>query len=101
MSPNKYISISHLKMFKKKYYDVTDGINPDLKQTVDKDLVLKLEEVGKLIYVDKDLYNYRKHAESLTRSTSKKKPAYQKFVLKMRKQIYKDAEKRREIKNEK
>ena len=95
------IRISHFKMLKKKYYEMTDGINPKLRQSVDKDLNLRLEEVGRLVYVNANLLYYRHHPENLSISTSKKKPAYQKFVLKMRKQIYKDAEKRREIKNEK
>jgi len=97
----KRISISHLKMFKKKCYDMTDGINPDLQQTVDKDLVLRLEEVGNLIYVNKNLVNYRKHPTSLTATWKKKGPKYTAFVKKMRVQIFTDAKERRKIKNEK
>lgn len=92
------IRISHFKMLKKKYYEMTEGINPKLRQCVDKDLNLKLEEVGKLVYVDADLLYYRQHPDNLSRSVSRKKSEYQDFVIKMRKQIYKDARKRREIK---
>lgn len=91
------IRISHFKMLKKKYYEMTDGINPLLRQCVDKDLNLRLEEVGKLIYVDADLYFYRHHPDNLSRSIQKKDPKYQVFVAKMRKQIYIDAKKRRGI----
>lgn len=95
------IRVSHLKVIKKKYYDMTGGINPKLKQSVDKDLVLRMEEVGKLLYIDADLYYYRHHSENLTRSFNKRDAKYQEFVAKMRKQIHKDAKKRRQIKNKK
>jgi len=90
--------VSHLKCFKKSYYDKTEGINPVLKQTVDKDLVLKLEEVGKLIYVDKALYLYRKHNANLTRSLRSKPKDYRKFVGFWRKQVFEEARKRRGLK---
>lgn len=90
--------VSHLKVLKKKYYDMTAGINPKLKQTVDKDLTLRIEEVGKLIYIDADLYFYRHHEDNLSRSVERKDPKYKRFVADMRKQIYKDARKRRGIK---
>lgn len=90
--------VSHLKCFKRSYYDKTEGINPVLKQTVDKDLVLKLEEVGKLIYIDKALYLYRKHNRNLTRSLRKKPKEYRKHVGFWRKQVFEEARKRRGIK---
>jgi len=90
--------VSHLKCFKKSYYDRTEGINPVLKQTVDKDLVLKLEEVGRLIYVDKALYLYRKHNKNLTRSLKKRPKEYRKFVGFWRKQVFEEARRRRGLK---
>lgn len=92
------IRVSHLKVIKKKCYDMTDGINTKLKQTVDKDLILKISEVGKLLYIDKELYYYRHHSENLSRSLNKKSASYKKFVADMRKQIYKDAKNRRKVK---
>jgi len=89
------IRISHFKMLKKKFYMMTEGINPKLRQSVDKELNLRLEEVGRLVYVDADLLYYRHHPENLSRSIKKKNPEYQRFVTRMRKQIYEDANKRR------
>lgn len=89
------IRISHFKMFKKKCYEMTAGINPKLRQCVDKDLNLRLEEVGKLVYVDADLMYYRIHSDNLSLTTHRKGAKYKKFVDDMRKQIYIDAGKRR------
>ncbi|MBP5369861.1 MAG: glycosyltransferase [Bacteroidales bacterium] len=52
-------SISHFEAFTKKAYNKTSGIDPTIKQAVDTDLYLKLEEVGKFIFVKKKLYYYR------------------------------------------
>jgi glycosyltransferase involved in cell wall biosynthesis len=95
LHPKKKVRMSHFKMLKKKYFDMTEGINPDLKQTVDKDLVLKLEEVGKMLFIEKVLYNYRKHNNNLTRSIRRKEKSYRKFVQKMRVKIFEDARRRR------
>jgi len=86
------IRISHLKVIKRSYYNKTEGVNGKLLKTVDKDLVLKLEEVGRLIYVDKLLYSYRKHNKSLSLSLNKK------ICIKMRNLVYKNARKRRGLK---
>lgn len=59
------IRISHLKVFKKALYDKTEGIDPNIRRTVDKDLFLKLEEVGRLIHIDKELYYFRSHPAQL------------------------------------
>lgn len=92
---NTKIRINHLKCFKRVYYDATEGINKKLRRTVDKDLVLKLEEVGRLLYIDKVLYMYRKHGENISLTDHKKDRAYQVDVNRARKQIYADAHNRR------
>lgn len=51
--------VSHFVSFKKSSYDKTEGISAYLKCAEDHDLYFKLEEVGKLAFVDKVLYNYR------------------------------------------
>ena len=79
----------------KKLYNKTEGINPKLQQTVDKDLILKMEEVGPLLHINKELYYYRKHGENLSLSLHKKSKDYQKFVRDMKKQIYDEARERR------
>lgn len=83
------IRISHLKVFKRSSYDKTEGVDGTLLKAVDKDLVLKLEEVGKFIYIDRCLYFYRRHKKNLTNSLNKK------ICLNMRKKIYQNAKKRR------
>ena len=81
-------------MIKKKYYNMTDGVNPKLKKCVDKDLVLRLEEVGDLVYVDADLLYYRSNPNNLTNSES---PKEEKYNNKMRIQMYNDARNRRKL----
>lgn len=47
--------------FRKKCYEMTEGIDPLMLRAVDHDLYYKLEEVGKVYYVDKPLYYYRQN----------------------------------------
>ena len=89
------IRISHFKVFKKSSYDKTPGVNRNLRQTVDKDLVLKLEEVGKLIHVNQELYLYRQRKDNLTKSVCKKDKKYREFVKIMRYKVYNEARTRR------
>lgn len=91
------IRVSHLKVFKKRFYNLTVGINPKLRQAVDKDLTLKMEEVGKLLYIDNTLYNYRKHSTNLSLTIRHKSKDYQALIFRMRNQIYEDAKRRRGI----
>ena len=51
--------VSHFSTYKKHYYDMTVGINLELKSAVDVDEYFLLEEVGELHYVDTPLYFYR------------------------------------------
>lgn len=52
-------AISHFVSFKKDFYNKTIGINEHFKIAEDIDLYLKLEEVGKTMFIDKPLYYYR------------------------------------------
>lgn len=52
-------AISHFVTFKKRFYDMTEGMNPNLRAAEDLDLYFKLEEVGDTLFVDKPLYFYR------------------------------------------
>lgn len=49
----------HFVTFKKSYYEKTDGINPHARLAEDRDLFFKMEEIGKLMIIDKFLYKYR------------------------------------------
>ena len=51
--------ISHFVSFKRESYLKTPGIDPDYKRAVDHDLYFLLEEVGKVLFLDQVLYNYR------------------------------------------
>lgn len=65
------VRVSHLKTFRRSDYDKTKGFH-ELRRTVDKDIVLKLEEVTKLLFIDKVLYSYRIHSAGISRSQSSK-----------------------------
>ena len=90
------IKVSHFKVFKKQFYDLTLGVDETLLQIVDKDLILKLEEVGKLLYIDGFFYKYRSHPQNLSMSKYKKSKEYRNMISKSRQKIYKDALERRD-----
>lgn len=68
-TPKPRPRVSHLKTFKRKAYEKTSGFTK-LRRTVDKDIVLKLEEVAKLLFINKELYMYRKHPKAISRNYS-------------------------------
>lgn len=68
--------VSQFAVFKKPFYDRTLGIDEALLSAVDFDLYVKLEEVGKLYFVDEPLYYYRQgnsNSISIGSSEMKKK----------------------------
>ncbi|WP_313114931.1 glycosyltransferase family 2 protein [Aequorivita sediminis] len=73
--------ISHFTTFKKSYYDKTSGIDDYLQRAVDQDLYVKLYEVGKVYYLDKDLYNYRVHEKGISTYNNKRKAKYWHWVV--------------------
>ena len=85
--------VSHLKIFKKVFYDKTLGIDTKLRKSVDKDLILKLEESGALFFISRFLYLYREHNSSITSYFCK--PKRKQFANKIREKIFKNAYKRR------
>ena len=93
---NVSLKISHLKVFKRKYYDMTVGIDPKLRKTVDKDLVFKMEEVGKLKHINEFLMLYRKHSNSMAAIYGRSNSEYREKIEKARKSIYDNAIIRRE-----
>ena len=61
----------HLGMYRKSFYDKTDGINTRmLVACEDADLFMQLAEVGKLLRVPYVLYKYRRHDKQTTASDS-------------------------------
>lgn len=89
------LKISHLKVFKRKYYDMTGGIDPSLRKTVDKDLVFKLEEVGKLRHINEFLMLYRKHSNCLAAQFGRLSVKDKKVIEIARQSIYDKAIERR------
>lgn len=63
--------ISHFKTFKRTAYEQTEGFHA-LRRTVDKDIVLKLEEITKTLFIDKVLYYYRTHPAGISRDNTTK-----------------------------
>jgi len=59
-------SIHHFVTFPKKAYKKTGGIEPANKRAVDKDLYYRLEETGKVLFIDTPLYYYRIHSGSIS-----------------------------------
>jgi len=94
----KKYRVSHLKVIKRRFYNMTDGVNPTLFRSVDKDLTLKLEEVGKLLYIPKPLYIYRKRSGCLTSSFKRRPSSYKKKVRSDKINFIREARKRREKK---
>jgi len=62
--------VSHFKTFRKDMYFKTDGFDPSVKSAVDKDLILKMEEVTELHFIDKVLYKWRNTGKSLSTGTA-------------------------------
>jgi len=60
--------IHHFASFKKTFYDSTEGISSRNKRAVDQDLYYKLEETGEVLFIDRPLYYYRIHGNSISNS---------------------------------
>ncbi len=58
--------INHFVTFKKSAYEKSPGQDPFLKKAVDQDLYYKLEEQGKVAFIDKPLYYYRHSSASIS-----------------------------------
>ena len=92
---NPTAKISHLKCFKRSYYNKTEGLDGTLLKAVDKDLTLKLEEVGKLVHIDVPLYLHRKHSQSISGSWKYQTMEYRNRVFQKKLDMYNKAEERR------
>jgi glycosyltransferase involved in cell wall biosynthesis len=77
----KYPRISHFKVFKRSFYDKTEKLKKGLRKSVDRDLVLKLEEVGGLVFVPYPLYYHRKHDGNITNMWGKLSKAEQHMIM--------------------
>lgn len=73
--------ISHFATFKKSFYEKTSGIDEFLIRAVDQDLYLKLYEVGKVFYINKNFYYYRIHDGGISTNENKRKAKYWHWVV--------------------
>lgn len=65
--------------FKQKKYLQSVGIDPKMKRAVDQDLYYKMEEQGKHLFLDKVLYEYRIHQNSISNNENLFKAQYWHF----------------------
>ena len=73
--------VGHFLSFKNKSYQQTEGINSYLQRAIDKDLVLKLYEIGPAYYVDTALYHYRVHDNGISMNQNQDKAYFWYWVV--------------------
>lgn len=74
-----YGAMTHFATFKKDKFELTEGINKKMKRAVDQDLYYKMEEVGNHLFLDRILYQYRIHSNSISANENKYKAEYWHF----------------------
>lgn len=72
-------ALSHFAAFKQKKYLQSGGIDPKMKRAVDQDLYYKMEEQGRHLFLDKVLYLYRVHQNSISNNENLYKAQYWHF----------------------
>ena len=65
--------INHFVTFKNHFYNKTEGIDAYLQRAVDQDLYMKLYEVGKVFYLNRDFYLYRIHKGGISKYKNARK----------------------------
>jgi glycosyltransferase involved in cell wall biosynthesis len=58
--------VSHFRTYKLDYFNQTSGFHEDIPKAIDKDISFKMEEVGKLKFIDKNLYFYRQNIKGIS-----------------------------------
>lgn len=74
-------AISAFASFKNYFYKKTTGIDAFLQRAVDQDLYLKLYEVGKVFYLNRDFYYYRIHEAGISTNLNSRKARYWHWVV--------------------
>ncbi len=67
------IHIVHFVAFRKDVYETTQKMDTSKKIAEDQDLYLKMYEKGKVFFINKPNYFYRKHAGGISQNENKKK----------------------------
>ncbi|XDD51536.1 glycosyltransferase [Leptospira sp. WS92.C1] len=73
-------TVSNFVTFKKESYDKTEGFDSELRRAVDQDLYFKLEEVGKVVYIDEPLYLYRSNPNGISQLGSSSKALLWEYI---------------------
>lgn len=58
----------HFQTFRKSCYLQTSGFDSSFKRAVDKDILYKLEELVPIKYIDRVLYNHRRHSKGISQN---------------------------------
>ena len=66
-------SSSYMRTFRKSVYAKTQGLDENMLYAEDKDLIYKLEEVSRPVYINKVLYKYRTLPDSQSHDPEKRK----------------------------
>ena len=66
----------HFSAFSRKKYNLTQGIDTTFKRAIDRDLVLKMEEVGRVVRIPDYLYHYRINSNSISNNLNSYKAQY-------------------------
>lgn len=77
-------ALTHFATFNQKKYLQSGGIDPKMKRAVDQDLYYKMEEQGKHLFLDKVLYQYRVHHNSISKNDNLYKARYWHFYTMMK-----------------
>lgn len=72
-------ALTHFATFKRECFFKSIGIDFRMKRAVDQDLYYKLEEQGKHLFIDKVLYHYRIHDNSISANENLYKAQYWHF----------------------
>lgn len=65
----RWLGPMHFTSYKKRYYDKTEGISQHIKAGVDHDLYFKIEETGKIFFLNEFTYKYiHRNKDAVTRN---------------------------------
>lgn len=66
----RHLCIGSFATFKRSAYLATSGFDPAFRKALDHDIYLKLDEVGRLYFVDEPLYLYRRNPQGISQDTN-------------------------------
>ena len=64
--------VGAIRCFRRSAYDTTDGLDSEMEYAEDRDLVYKLEEIGRPVFIDRVIYRYRAVDGSQSRDPRKR-----------------------------